>query len=123
MLVKFNAVHRYQLDWLNAASTQLITTNTNLVLRSSSVVRREDTDLALVRVVKQGVVYWISLRTSAVPPATPFNFDANLAASDANRVFVHRWHTPGTCSCLRSDTVGHCSCVVIGVRVSPRCAP
>lgn len=65
---RFNAVHRYQAGWLNPASTLVnVPHSTSINLTSASLVTSNDTALALIRVVRSGVMYWISLRTK---PAT-----------------------------------------------------
>ena len=90
---RFNAPHRFQNGWLHPASTLLSTANSIVTVKSSSVNTITDPALALVRVVRSGVVYWLSYRTPQ--PAGSSSFDSKLAAIDGNSVFIHRFNSPG----------------------------
>jgi hypothetical protein len=67
---RFNAPHRYQLAWLNPASAQLAPARgATLALTSNSVLDASNPALGIVRVVRGGVAFWLSLRTSAASTA------------------------------------------------------
>jgi hypothetical protein len=81
-----------QLDWLHANATVVAPRSDSVWFKSSSVVTRSDPTPALVRVVRGGAVFWLSMRTR-----TDFSagFDDALSVGWFNRVFLHRWDDAG----------------------------
>ncbi len=85
-MVRFNAVNRFSVGWLN--SGQLLLNPTGLVtLTSSSVVSGSSTSTGLVRLTRSTLTdsFWVSLRTANGA------YDNMLTSGWANTVYLHRW--------------------------------
>ncbi len=107
---RFNAPHRYQLGWLHPSAALLSAPHSAvLTLASSSVVTPTDPDVALIRLIRGGVEFWLSLRTAVDAPG---NFDGQLGQELKNLVYLHRWTPPRRCrvraACARGPGVGGC---------------
>ncbi len=89
-LTRLNMPHRYQMGWLSSASTVLNPSTRRITIKSGSVLKASDTAVGLVRAVRGGVTYWLSLRTR---PSATQSYDAGLMPTWANvYVSVLRTH-------------------------------
>jgi hypothetical protein len=85
-MVRFNALHRFELDWFNAANMVTNPSGT-MTLTSASIVGSAASSVALVRLTRPTLTdnYWVSMRTASG------TYDGALPSGWFNVVYLHRW--------------------------------